>query len=72
MSVIFIDGQLAHYEVIGRGTPVLFLHGWVGSWRYWVPTMQVVSTNRAMRWICGVLEIVPKINYIQSTIRWNL
>ncbi|MBE0686780.1 MAG: alpha/beta hydrolase [Anaerolineaceae bacterium] len=48
MSAIFIDGQLAHYEVIGRGKPVLFLHGWVGSWRYWVPTMQSISsTNRA-------------------------
>ncbi len=48
MSAIFIDGQLAHYEVIGRGKPVLFLHGWVGSWRYWVPTMQTMSsTNRA-------------------------
>ena len=48
MSAIFIDGHLAHYEVIGRGKPVLFLHGWFGSWRYWVPTMQVVSTtNRA-------------------------
>ncbi|PKO05939.1 MAG: hypothetical protein CVU41_09110 [Chloroflexi bacterium HGW-Chloroflexi-3] len=47
MSAIFIDGQLAHYEVIGRGKPVLFLHGWVGSWRYWVPTMQTISsTNR--------------------------
>ena len=48
MSAIFIDGHLAHYEVIGRGKPVLFLHGWYGSWRYWVPTMQVISTtNRA-------------------------
>lgn len=48
MSAIFIDGQLAHYEVIGHGKPVLFLHGWVGSWRYWVPTMQTISsTNRA-------------------------
>lgn len=48
MSAIFIDGQLAHYEVIGRGKPVLFLHGWVGSWRYWVPIMQAISsTNRA-------------------------
>lgn len=45
MSAIFIDGQLAHYEVIGRGKPVLFLHGWLGSWRYWVPTMQVVSSS---------------------------
>ncbi len=48
MSAIFIDGQLAHYEVIGRGKPVLFLHGWIGSWRYWVPTMQTTSSmNRA-------------------------
>ena len=45
MSAIFIDGQLAHYEVIGRGKPVLFLHGWVGSWRYWVPTMQSISVS---------------------------
>ena len=48
MSAIFIDGQLAHYEVIGRGRPVLFLHGWLGSWRYWVPTMQAVSTSNRM------------------------
>jgi len=48
MSAIFIDGQLAHYEVIGRGKPIIFLHSWIGSWRYWVPTMQVVSQfNRA-------------------------
>ena len=48
MSAILIDGQLAHYEVIGRGRPVLFIHGWVGSWRYWVPTMQTISpTHRA-------------------------
>jgi pimeloyl-ACP methyl ester carboxylesterase len=34
--------------VIGRGKPVLFIHGWIGSWRYWVPTMQTISsTNRA-------------------------
>lgn len=48
MSAIFIDGQLAHYEVIGRGKPVLFLHGWVGSWRYWVSSMQAISSaNRS-------------------------
>jgi pimeloyl-ACP methyl ester carboxylesterase len=46
MSAIFIDGQLAHYEVIGRGKPILFIHGWVGSWRYWVPTMQSISTTK--------------------------
>lgn len=40
MSAITIGGELIHYEVLGRGRPVILLHGWVGSWRYWVPTMQ--------------------------------
>ena len=34
-----------HYEVLGRGRPIIFLHGWVGSWRYWVSSMQVASTS---------------------------
>lgn len=40
MSAITIGGELIHYEVLGRGRPVILIHGWVGSWRYWVPTMQ--------------------------------
>ena len=40
MSAITIDGDLVHYEVLGRGRPVVLIHGWLGSWRYWVPTMQ--------------------------------
>jgi pimeloyl-ACP methyl ester carboxylesterase len=43
MSVIVVDNQVVHYEVFGHGRPVLFLHGWLGSWRYWYPTMQVVA-----------------------------
>lgn len=43
MSAIIIQSEVAHYEVLGRGRPVLFLHGWVGSWRYWIPAMQAVS-----------------------------
>lgn len=43
MSAIILDSQVVHYEVLGRGRPVLFLHGWVGSWRYWIPTMQSVA-----------------------------
>ncbi len=34
-----------HYEVIGRGRPIIFLHSWVGSWRYWIPAMQTTSTS---------------------------
>ncbi len=40
MSAITIDGDLVHYEKLGRGRPVILLHGWLGSWRYWIPTMQ--------------------------------
>jgi pimeloyl-ACP methyl ester carboxylesterase len=43
MSVIILDDELVHYEVLGRGRPLIFLHGWVGSWRYWIPTMQAAS-----------------------------
>jgi pimeloyl-ACP methyl ester carboxylesterase len=40
MSAIRLGDDLIHYEVLGRGRPVILLHSWVGSWRYWVPTMQ--------------------------------
>lgn len=45
MSVVYIDQQAVHYEVFGRGRPVLFLHGWLGSWRYWLPSMEVVARH---------------------------
>ena len=45
MSVILIDRQVVHYEVLGRGRPLIFLHGWVGSWRYWIPVMQAASVS---------------------------
>ncbi len=48
MSIVTLDGEIIHYEVLGRGRPLFFLHGWVGSWRYWIPTMQAASiTYRA-------------------------
>jgi pimeloyl-ACP methyl ester carboxylesterase len=43
MSAITVENDLVHYEVLGRGRPVIFVHGWLGSWRYWVPTMQQLS-----------------------------
>ena len=45
MSAILIDSGIVHYEVIGRGRPIIFVHGWVGSWRYWIPALQTTSTN---------------------------
>ena len=46
MSAIVIDGKLVHYETTGRGPAVVFLHGWLGSWRYWMPTMEELAGSR--------------------------
>jgi pimeloyl-ACP methyl ester carboxylesterase len=43
MSAVTIDNDLVHYEVLGRGRPVILLHGWMTSWRYWIPSMQQLS-----------------------------
>jgi pimeloyl-ACP methyl ester carboxylesterase len=43
VSAIYLDNRLVHYEVFGRGQPIIFLHSWVGSWRYWVSTMDMVA-----------------------------
>ena len=45
MSVILLNQSIVHYEALGRGRPIVFLHGWVGSWRYWISSMQVASTS---------------------------
>lgn len=45
MSVVLLEQHVIHYEVLGRGRPLIFLHGWVGSWRYWIPVMQSASMS---------------------------
>ncbi len=39
MSSITTDQGIVHYEVYGRGRPVILLHGWLGSWGLWQKTM---------------------------------
>ncbi len=46
MSIATVNNQLIHYEVLGRGQPLLFVHGWLGSWRYWWPSMQALSAGQ--------------------------
>lgn len=44
VSALHLDNRLVHYENIGRrGQPIIFLHSWLGSWRYWLPTMEHIS-----------------------------
>ncbi|MEN9562491.1 MAG: hypothetical protein RIR73_735 [Chloroflexota bacterium] len=39
MSSITTNQGIVHYEVYGRGRPVILLHGWLGSWGLWQETM---------------------------------
>ena len=43
MSSITTDQGVVHYEVYGRGRPVILLHGWLGSWGLWQETMTQVG-----------------------------
>ena len=45
MSALIVEEEVVHYEVLGRGRPLIFVHGWLGSWRYWIPTMQALSAE---------------------------
>lgn len=48
MSSITTDKGILHYEVFGKGKPVIFLHGWLGSWGLWQETMEAIGKkNRA-------------------------
>ena len=43
MSSIVTKQGIVHYEVYGRGEPVILLHGWLGSWNYWLKTMEALK-----------------------------
>jgi len=47
MSSMVTDRGIVHYEVYGRGQPVILLHGWLESWDHWRGTME--SLARAHR-----------------------
>jgi pimeloyl-ACP methyl ester carboxylesterase len=43
VSSITTDQGIVHYEVYGRGKPVILLHGWLGSWGLWQDTMSYLG-----------------------------
>jgi pimeloyl-ACP methyl ester carboxylesterase len=45
VSTITTDQGIVHYQVFGRGRPVILLHGWLGSWGLWQETMRYLSKD---------------------------
>lgn len=45
MSAIVIRDGIVHYEMMGRGKPVVFLHGALGTWNIWLNTMQAMTAE---------------------------
>lgn len=40
MPTLVTEQGIIHYEVYGRGRPVILLHGWLGSWALWRETIE--------------------------------
>ncbi len=49
MSSIVTEQGILHYESIGRGRPVILLHGWVNSWDVWRDSMVALAKTRRYR-----------------------
>jgi pimeloyl-ACP methyl ester carboxylesterase len=43
VPIIVTEKGIVHYEVSGRGRPVILLHGWLGSWALWRETSEELS-----------------------------
>lgn len=45
MSSLITNQGSVHYEVFGRGRPVILLHGWLESWGLWQETMDFLGDS---------------------------
>lgn len=49
MSSIVTKQGILHYEALGRGQPVILLHGWINSWDVWRDSMIQLSRTHKYR-----------------------
>lgn len=49
MSSIVTEQGILHYESIGRGRPIILLHGWINSWDVWREAMIGLGTSGRYR-----------------------
>lgn len=49
MSSIVTEQGILHYESIGRGQPIILLHGWINSWDVWRDMMITLANTKRYR-----------------------
>ncbi|MBK8429972.1 MAG: alpha/beta hydrolase [Chloroflexi bacterium] len=49
MSSIVTEQGILHYESIGRGQPLILLHGWINSWDVWRDSMIALASQNRYR-----------------------
>lgn len=49
MSSIVTEQGILHYESIGRGQPIILLHGWINSWDVWRDIMIALANTKQYR-----------------------
>lgn len=49
MSSIVTSEGIVHYEMDGRGQPVVLLHGWINSWAVWRDTMIYLADQQRLK-----------------------
>lgn len=49
MSSIVTEQGILHYESIGRGQPIILLHGWINSWDVWRDLMIALAKTGRFR-----------------------
>jgi pimeloyl-ACP methyl ester carboxylesterase len=45
MGSLVTDRGVLHFEMIGRGEPLILLHCWIGSWQFWRSPMEFLVAN---------------------------
>jgi len=49
LSSIVTSEGIVHYEMDGRGTPIVLLHGWINSWAVWRETMIYIAEQHRFK-----------------------
>jgi pimeloyl-ACP methyl ester carboxylesterase len=49
LSSLITSEGIVHYEMLGRGEPVILLHGWINSWDVWRDTMIHIAERHRFR-----------------------